>query len=750
MEKALGKIFNFSVYSIIFFLPLFFLPFTFEAFEYNKLYLLLFLSFIGLSARLARQVFYKKEINIKITSLDLGVLIFLSAGLISLVFSVNKFNSIFGSYARFSNGLIALTSFIIFYFLFSNFLKTEPVAKNKSLNILAWSCACVILFSYLSVFQVFAKIGFLPAIMKQAGFNPVGRSLQILAVFISLIAVFFCARLMERALDKNSKRQEKILQAFLIIACVILLFLINFKPAWLIMLVAMVFFTALSAKKGVFRQNVNLLLLPIFFVVLSAFFLSPASNGFLRMARPAYIASLPVEKTLPQIASWQISLGALKNGMGQALTGTGIGTFGYDFAKFKPLNINKDQIFWAVRSDRSGNLFAEILGTMGILGLLAYTELIALFYIIFSKKLKNAGALTPFSASLAAVFFALCAGQAVFYQNMALAFLFWFFLAFGKNEFDEPVFEKNILLGKTPEAGLLANTILAVLGASVLIFAYFQIAFWQADANFLAGANAGEIQKRISYIEKAVSINTDNTSYMRFLAQAYWEDISNDIKSGDKEKLANIKPKIERQISLLEGITTIRPLEVENWEAKSFFYKEMSPYVAGLQEKAILSLNEAIKLEPNNPIFYSELGKIYLALQNADEAGKNFDKAIALKSDYADVMTQKAIMLEQQGKNDEAIAMAELALQTNPYNNIDGVYQLGRLYYNAGKIDQAIAQFSAIVEIMPNHSNALYSLGLAYSKKGDKTLALRFFEKVLSLNPGNPDVKQKIIQLRGQ
>ena len=80
--------------------------------------------------------------------------------------------------------------------------------------------------------------------------------------------------------------------------------------------------------------------------------------------------------------------------------------------------------------------------------------------------------------------------------------------------------------------------------------------------------------------------------------------------------------------------------------------------------------------------------------------------------------------------------------------DVEVLFQLGRMYFNNEQIDEAINRFLAVASVQPNHSNALYSLGVAYSTKGEKDLAIQAFEIVLELNPGNTDVAQKIEELK--
>ncbi|MBI2038655.1 MAG: tetratricopeptide repeat protein [Candidatus Nealsonbacteria bacterium] len=52
-----------------------------------------------------------------------------------------------------------------------------------------------------------------------------------------------------------------------------------------------------------------------------------------------------------------------------------------------------------------------------------------------------------------------------------------------------------------------------------------------------------------------------------------------------------------------------------------------------------------------------------------------------------------------------------------------------------------------MLQIFPNHSNALYSLGLAWQRKGNNAKARTYFEKVLELNPDNQEVKLRLNDL---
>ncbi len=118
---------------------------------------------------------------------------------------------------------------------------------------------------------------------------------------------------------------------------------------------------------------------------------------------------------------------------------------------------------------------------------------------------------------------------------------------------------------------------------------------------------------------------------------------------------------------------------------------------------------------------------------------------MALKSDYYDGNLFLAKAYEQAGKFKEALEILKSLSETNDDPEI--IYEIGRVYFNEKKYDLAILEFQKVTSQIPNHANALYSLALSYENLQDKKSALYYFKKVLALNPGNIQVKNKIGEL---
>ena len=94
------------------------------------------------------------------------------------------------------------------------------------------------------------------------------------------------------------------------------------------------------------------------------------------------------------------------------------------------------------------------------------------------------------------------------------------------------------------------------------------------------------------------------------------------------------------------------------------------------------------------------------------------------------------------------VETTETSFPENGVADINIAFQLGRIYYNSGNINEAKNIFLEIERLQPSNSNARYSLGLIYEKEENSEEALREFETVLLLNPDNQEVIEKIDNLK--
>ena len=131
------------------------------------------------------------------------------------------------------------------------------------------------------------------------------------------------------------------------------------------------------------------------------------------------------------------------------------------------------------------------------------------------------------------------------------------------------------------------------------------------------------------------------------------------------------------------------------------------------------------------------------SLLKAEEA---FRKAISLKDDYPIAYYQLALTMENIGMPNRAIDELEKALKKFP-NNITFKFELGRLYFNSNRLDEAARQFQEIILIAPNHTDSHFSLALSFERLGKFQRALNEYRVVDKLQPNLPNIEAKITQL---
>jgi len=150
-------------------------------------------------------------------------------------------------------------------------------------------------------------------------------------------------------------------------------------------------------------------------------------------------------------------------------------------------------------------------------------------------------------------------------------------------------------------------------------------------------------------------------------------------------------------------------------------------------EKALAEYGKALKLKPNNPLIYHNMGLAYFYLQNHSLAEEYFKKALALKPAIAESnsMLGQIYLLKKDDRS--ALYYFESAARTNPRLK-DVQFNIGTIYLRLGDYDRAIAAYQEAVRIDPQYAPAHYNLGTIYMERGNDAEALVHFEQVLK-NP---------------
>jgi tetratricopeptide (TPR) repeat protein len=306
----------------------------------------------------------------------------------------------------------------------------------------------------------------------------------------------------------------------------------------------------------------------------------------------------------------------------------------------------------------------------------------------------------------------------------------------------------------------------------VLTISFFYLGFnyWRADAAFQEGLSAsvskGNQELAYNDISKAITLNPYSDTYLNSLSQVALLRVNEEMlkpKSNDRDLRA--QQFIADAVNLSKAAADLNSQNPDNWIQRGIVYRSVLGYLSGAEEWMITSFTEAVKLQPQNPYTYFELGRSYSllvdftlnqgdtkenqakALDYLNKAEEQFNKAVEVKSDYAPAHYQLALIYDRKGQIDSAINKMEITKVNYP-NDIGVAFQLGLLYYKKQDMAKSQAEFERAVSLDQNYSNARYFLGLIYDKAGNKAAAIDQFQRVAQLNPDNQEVKNILANLQ--
>ena len=118
------------------------------------------------------------------------------------------------------------------------------------------------------------------------------------------------------------------------------------------------------------------------------------------------------------------------------------------------------------------------------------------------------------------------------------------------------------------------------------------------------------------------------------------------------------------------------------------------------------------------------------------KAGTHSDpKEERTPSKRAEIVKNIALIYQQQGKNDAALAAYEDAIAQNP-NDVNLILNKANLYYGMGDKDKFKELMSEASAMAPDNPDLLYNIGVINMEQGDYMGAREAYKKALAIDPG--------------
>jgi len=196
----------------------------------------------------------------------------------------------------------------------------------------------------------------------------------------------------------------------------------------------------------------------------------------------------------------------------------------------------------------------------------------------------------------------------------------------------------------------------------------------------LAGIKENSFKKVYDNQQKALSYNPYLEQYHLGFARTHFvlaQNIIDKAASGSaslsftKESKQMLTEAIQTAITENQMIIDLNPKKAEYWGNLAQIYTIIPKELQSPNEKdtdappaaAMTYFKKALSLDPNNPVYYFEVGQLSLAQKKVDDGFKYTKKASELKSNWADAHYQLAMIYAQKKDMNNMVKELEITLQ---------------------------------------------------------------------------------------
>jgi len=177
-----------------------------------------------------------------------------------------------------------------------------------------------------------------------------------------------------------------------------------------------------------------------------------------------------------------------------------------------------------------------------------------------------------------------------------------------------------------------------------------------------------------------------------------------------------------------------RILEVNPNHSDSLCLLGIIAHQTNKNDIAVNLISKAIRRNPGNPIYYSNLGNALKDQGKLVEAISSYQKALEIRPDFAEVYSNMGNVFKEQGKLTEAIHSYQKVLEIKP-DLAEVNYNLGNALKAQGSLTKAITYYQKALKVKPAFAEAHNNMGDVFIDQGKLTEAIYCFQKALEAKP---------------
>lgn len=583
-------------------------------------------------------------------SIDIPILLFLTAAVVSTVFSINPKVSVFGQYQR-QISLITFLYLVVIYFLSTGILTDKK--RFKIFFLLAEVIAVVV-----SLYSFVQLSGNDPFGIHQPGIDRPGSTFGNAVFFGGFLTLIFPFS----ALNISTKNNKifKVLFPVIILGGIIVS---GTRSAYIavaaeIAVILVIYFLVYRNKKGTagtlpnagknFMNIKNILFIAGGVLLILILYMLIFPGSFLS----GRILSTFSSSNNPRLVLWQESFNIFYK---YPLFGTGIALFSSAFEEFYSgrLRLLERTGYF----DHPHNNFLYMLYSMGIVGLLAYLSIIVQS---LRRCLINIfREVDPAEKILFISFAAFIAGYSVYgltnFDDVSILLYFFVFIAALKAADTEKTKEYNA------DSKIIAAVVIPVILACSFNI-YSSINDMKADRFFKQGNNLikqGKFAEAVYNMNTAIALNDYYSDYKYALANTVYRQVFSH-ETMPKETRMNLLNQAAGQV---EGLMYSHYFLNELSALLSLIYYEM-----GREQEAKALELKVLEKDPVNITYRINLARYYIKKGDLNKADELMDIVLQLRPKSLDAYLTAAYLNFKQGNTDAAKNYCQQILIAEPGN----------------------------------------------------------------------------------
>lgn len=730
--------------STIFLVPIAFFPSPYAPLDLVKIVVLSVCILISTIVYVATCL-KNKSIVIPRPDVAYASLFFLVGIIISSFLSTHVLKSFIGQ------GFEATTTSFIFLMCIAAFLTTRFVIKDATVIFKIYT-AILSSFIVIVLFHMFRLIGgadFLSLGFLQGLTSTILGKWYDIAIFAGITGLLAYLSIKFLVLSKGIK---KILVTLLLVSIATLV-IVNFKLVWIAL--ALIFlslgiyeYSIKSSKtsgiKGVFSR------VPIITLVLCIISILGAWNVNL-IAAPLskYLKIEHSEIILP----WQLTLDITADTLKESpFFGAGPNRFGYQYLRYKPVDINQTP-FWNSEFTSGFGVLPTLVTNLGIVGFVLLTIFSVFFVRGGIRMLKKASDPLAIFFATSSFFIAsfLWLMNMIYIPSHALIFLTFVFtgiciaIPLRNQEGSVKKWEyKKIVPIATTIALILLVVWMGVYAKKITAVSYFQKGIRELNLTSSVSSAQKNFEKALAWDKSDVyyqALSEINILKINSLTQEIQtENAKNPEAPLDQKKIDQIMNLINQSVNYTKSAEKMDPLNHYNYIAEARISEIASSFkIPNAYESTKNAYANALKTNPYNPSTYLNLARLEVTQNKLTDARQYVGRALQMKQNYTEAVYLLSQIQVANGQLKDAITSVRIATEITP-TEPTLFFQLGILEYNDKNYGGAVVSLEKALKLNGQYANAKYFLGLSYARVGRNAEAITQFEDLVKSNPDNVEV----------